>query len=230
MFMSRQALRRARGFTLIELLIALAAMAILAVMSWRGIDGMARTQAAHRERSDEVLVLQTALTQWSTDLDAAADFGTSSAIDWNAGVLRVLRRGVDPTGAPCAYVVGWAQRNGEQGPSWQRWQSPPLTTRAQWQQAWTMALSWGQNGSNPGNGATVSLLPLTTWSVAWYRNGVWAPAGDSSGTQGQSSTQTTTPAMPDGVRLILTLPPGAGLAGDLTRDWVRPTWGTSKTS
>jgi general secretion pathway protein J len=32
-----------------------------------------------------------------------------------------------------------------------------------------------------------------------------------------------TPAAPDGVRLVLTLPQGEVLAGTLTRDWVRPT-------
>jgi general secretion pathway protein J len=29
--------------------------------------------------------------------------------------------------------------------------------------------------------------------------------------------------LPDGVRLVLQLPPGATLAGRLQRDWVRPT-------
>jgi general secretion pathway protein J len=36
--------------------------------------------------------------------------------------------------------------------------------------------------------------------------------------------------MPDGVRLVITLPPGDGLAGTLTRDWVRPTVGAPKSS
>ena len=36
---------RNNGFTLIELLVALAAMALLSIMSWRGIDGMLRAQS-----------------------------------------------------------------------------------------------------------------------------------------------------------------------------------------
>ena len=42
-----QTARRAtqiRGFTLIELLVALAAMAVMAGLSWRGLDGMLRAQ------------------------------------------------------------------------------------------------------------------------------------------------------------------------------------------
>ena len=37
--------RTQRGFTLVELLVALFAMALLAIMSWRGLDGMTRAQA-----------------------------------------------------------------------------------------------------------------------------------------------------------------------------------------
>ncbi|HYP72303.1 MAG TPA: prepilin-type N-terminal cleavage/methylation domain-containing protein, partial [Variovorax sp.] len=52
---------RARGFTLIELLVAISILALLAVVSWRGLDGMARAQAQLRDRADAVLVLQSAL-------------------------------------------------------------------------------------------------------------------------------------------------------------------------
>ncbi|MGH6628041.1 MAG: PulJ/GspJ family protein, partial [Burkholderiaceae bacterium] len=45
------------GFTLIELLVAISVMALLAVLSWRGLDGMARAQAQTRQRADEVLSL-----------------------------------------------------------------------------------------------------------------------------------------------------------------------------
>ena len=60
-------MRRTRGFTLIELLVAISVMALLALMSWRGLDGMARAQAQNRERGDAVLTLQTALAQWGAD-------------------------------------------------------------------------------------------------------------------------------------------------------------------
>ena len=43
---------RIRGFTLIELLVAIAAMALLALMSWRGLDGMTRAQSMNRDRGE----------------------------------------------------------------------------------------------------------------------------------------------------------------------------------
>ena len=59
-----------RGFTLIEVLVALSIMAVMAALTWRGIDGMARAQAATQRYTDDVLTLQAGLTQWRADLDA----------------------------------------------------------------------------------------------------------------------------------------------------------------
>ena len=62
------------GFTLVELLVAIAVMALLAIVSWRGLDGMVRAQQITRERADAVLELQTVLAQWGADLDAMCFF------------------------------------------------------------------------------------------------------------------------------------------------------------
>ena len=37
-------------------------------------------------------------------------------------------------------------------------------------------------------------------------------------------------SLPDGVRLVLSLPPGPALSGSLTQDWVRPNPTNAKTS
>ena len=68
-----RAARRSRGFTLIELLVAISVMALLAVLSWRSIDGMTRTQTLTQQRADQLLRLQAALGQWGADLDAITD-------------------------------------------------------------------------------------------------------------------------------------------------------------
>ncbi|MDB5881770.1 MAG: gspJ, partial [Ramlibacter sp.] len=85
--------RASRGFTLVELLVALFAMALLAVMSWRGLDGMTRAQAQTEARADEVLTLQVGLSQWAADLDAVIQLPQTAALDWNGRVLRMTRRG-----------------------------------------------------------------------------------------------------------------------------------------
>ena len=80
-----------RGFTLIELLVAITVMALIAILSWRGIDGMVRTQEATRQRADDMLVLQASLAQWGADLDALAQqHGTPLFVYSRAAMLDAL--------------------------------------------------------------------------------------------------------------------------------------------
>jgi general secretion pathway protein J len=211
-------MRRSRGFTLIELLVAIAAMALLALMSWRGLDAMGRAQALNRERGDAVLTLQTSLAQWGADLDATVALSRTTAIDWNGTVLRLTRRGSDrDSEQPVVYVVAWLLRPDASGAgSWRRWQSPGFTSHAEWQQAWDGAAAWASDGqATDSGGADVGLVPLADWQLAYFRNGNWGPAVS-------AETLGATTPLPDGVRLVLSLPPGSALAGTLTRDWVRP--------
>ncbi|RZI87369.1 MAG: prepilin-type N-terminal cleavage/methylation domain-containing protein, partial [Variovorax sp.] len=106
-----------RGFTLIELMVAIAVMAMLALMSWRGLEGMSRAQAQNRDRSDAVLTLQTTLSQWSADLDAATVIPQTQPMDWDGRVLRITRRGPD-LAQPVVYVVAWTVRPGADGRLW----------------------------------------------------------------------------------------------------------------
>ena len=219
------ATRRAGGFTLIELLVALAVMALLALASWQGLAGMARAQAINRERADAVLTLQTALSQWTADLDTTVALSQTRAIDWDGRVLRLTRRSTDSP-QPVVYVVAWTQKHGPGGAAdWYRWQSPGLTTRPEWQQAWDRAAAWGQDAGGSSNelrGTELGLVPLESWQLLYFRNDAWGPAVAAAGLG--------TATQPDGIRLVLSLPPGPALAGVLTRDWVRPTASASKTS
>ncbi len=62
-------MKASKGFTLIEVLVASAILALMALISWRGIDGMFKTQMALQSRSDATQTLQVGLAQWRTDLD-----------------------------------------------------------------------------------------------------------------------------------------------------------------
>lgn len=215
--------RAARGFTLIELLVAIAILALLAVVSWRGLDGMARAQAQLRDRADAVLVMQSALAQWNSDLDAAVSITPTRPIDWNGRALRITRS--SPAGDQSSLtVVAWTVRTGADGfTRWTRWQSPPFLTRGEWQQAWQQAASWagggGTSGSQFGNamqgGSEVTLMPATGWQVLYFRNELWSPAVPS---EALGANET----LPNGIRLLLELPPGPALSGTLSLDWVRP--------
>ena len=82
---------RSRGFTLIELLVALAILALMALVSWRGLDAMTRAHSHIQERGDALLTLQAGLAQWAADLDAQVSLAPSPALDWDGRTLRITR-------------------------------------------------------------------------------------------------------------------------------------------
>ena len=99
---------------------------------------------------------------------------------------------------------------------------------------------WKRPGSKP---TEVASAPLAEWQIFYFRNDSWtnpmssaAQGGTQGGTQrrspfgagsaGVNAARAT--AIPDGVRLILDLPPGRALAGRITRDWVNPIVGGGK--
>ena len=225
-----------KGFTLIEVLVAIGILALMAVMSWRGLDGMTRSQAQTQQRMDEVQTLQTGLAQWSADLDALIAQPQFNAIEWDGLVLRLTRRS-SAADADGLLVVGWTRRVIDGTGYWLRWQSPPVRSRAALTDAWQQAVLWAQNPGEEARKREVTVTPLDQWQIFYFRNDAWSnpqssagavlPSIPASGAAGTVVTVSSQP-IPDGVRLVLTLPPGQALSGTLTRDCVRPTLGGGK--
>ncbi|MCF8168208.1 MAG: prepilin-type N-terminal cleavage/methylation domain-containing protein [Rhodoferax sp.] len=224
-------MRKLAGFTLIELLVALGVMAVMAGLSWRGLDGMVRTQEQVRVRTDMALTLQAGLSQWGADLDAMVQLPQTPALDWDGRALRISRRN---TAAPEGgmLVVAWTRRSLDGTGHWLRWQSPPLKTRGELDSAWARAAQWAQNPGDEERKLEVRLAPLDQWSVFYFRGNAWSNPLSSEGNTvipGVAPLSTTAGAvLPDGVRLVLTLPEGGAIGGQLTRDWIRPTVGGGK--
>jgi general secretion pathway protein J len=216
-------MRRSGGFTLVELLVSLFAMALLAGLSWRGLDGMMRAREITERRADEVLALQTGLAQWMADLDAIEQYPPAKALDWNGRVLRLTRRGsLSPTDG--VRVVGWARREGR----WVRWESPPVLSRGELDVAWEQADLWAQNPNEAMRAREVTIAPLQDWQIFFYRGNSWTNPLSSGSGPGQpgliaGATPPQTSLLPDGVRLILLLPEDRAIGGRLQRDWLSPT-------
>lgn len=203
-------------------MVAITVMALIAILSWRGLDGMSRAQTQTQARSDAILVLQAGLAQWKADLDAMADGPQIISLDWDGRVLRITRRG-SAGAADGLRVAAWTRRSGADG-GWLRWQSPALTTLGDWQTYWAQAQTWAQNAGDEDKKREVAILPLDEWQIFYFRGGAWSNplSSDDSPTVGSKAT------LPEGIRLMLTLPPTQPISGILSVDWVRATVGGGK--
>ncbi|MEJ7928822.1 prepilin-type N-terminal cleavage/methylation domain-containing protein [Ramlibacter sp. AN1015] len=236
----------ARGFTLVELLVALFVLSLVAILSWRGLDGMVRTQSQTQQRADDVLALQVALAQWQADLDAIVQLPQLGALEWNGRVLRMTRRNTVNPGDGVR-VAAWTRRLDGGQPMWLRWQSPPLRTRGEVDEAWRRADAWSENPGDAERAGEVALLPLADWQLFFHRGGTWTNPQSNATTNDANPALAPDPpatpatpaaaaapaptargaarprqpaALPDGVRLVLQVAPGHPLAGQLSIDWV----------
>lgn len=228
---------RTPGFTLVEVLVAVAIMALLAVMAWRGLDGMSRAQIRAQSYSDDVSALQAGLAQWNADLDALTQLPPVGGLDFDGRVLRLTRQYlVDETstapvtagavtGGGSIRVIAWGARAYAGKLQWLRWQSGPLRSRTELQAAWQQAALWGQNPTEELRQHEVAITGIDDWQVFYYRNNSWtSPLSSATGlVAGMAAGQAP---LPDGVRLVLSLSGGQALSGTLTRDWVWPALGT----
>ncbi len=128
--------RRTAGFTLLELLVAAMVLAVMAALSWRGLDGVARGRDAIRDSSAASAQLALCMQQLRADIDGARDAGRDlPAISLApSGDLLIVRRapgsaapldGAPPRDAGLLQVVRWGVRGGV----WRRWASDPQGQR-----------------------------------------------------------------------------------------------------
>lgn len=213
-----------------EVLVALVVMSLMALLSWQGIDGMAKASAMHRARSDDVAAVQTALQQWRTDLDHLIDASqippvavvsssggsAASAIEFDSRVLRITRRFESGE----MRVVAWGSRQADTATGsarrFFRWVSQPINTRGQWQAAWDQAGRWGQNPNVDDLSRETGVLNIDEWQLFYFRNNAWTNPLSASGAAIAGN------ASPEGVRLILRLASGQLPGGQLSIDWGQP--------
>jgi len=195
------------GFTLIEVLVALAIMAVLAGLAWRGLDGMLRARESTQAAVEKTARLNTILAQWEQDLQALHDSGAVPALTFDGQTLRLTR-----TGGDGVVLVAWALR----GERWQRWTSQPVTNVPALQEAWLR--SQQLLGNEPQQ--VLLLTGVSEWQIYFYRGNSWSnpqstgnivaaapPAAPASPASGATPVvpATAREQLPDGVRLVVTI-------------------------
>jgi general secretion pathway protein J len=197
--------RRCRGFTLVEVLVALAIMAVLAGLAWRGIDGMVRARDGSQQALERTARLNTILAQWQQDFGALHDSGAVPPLSFDGQTLRLTR-----TSADGVLLVAWSLRGGV----WQRWTAPATTRTQALQEAWLR--SQQLLGNEPGQ---VRLLDdVGEWQLYFYRGNAWSNAQSSGDIAAPpaaaASGAAVREALPEGVRLVIDIA-GQSLTRDL---------------
>jgi general secretion pathway protein J len=117
--------KRSSGFTLIELLVAIAILAVVAILAWRGLDQIMRGRdTITRSMADERVFAQM-FDQMRIDCRRAAtdDEAGAPAISLDGGALQIVREfAVPPGAAPRLQVVRYRVTAGRVV----RYASPPL--------------------------------------------------------------------------------------------------------
>jgi general secretion pathway protein J len=197
--------RGSGGFTLVEVMVALAIMAVLAGLAWRGIDGMVRARDGSQQSLERTARLNTILAQWQQDFGALHDSGVVPPLTFNGQTLLLTR-----TAGEGVSVVAWSLRGG----LWQRWASAPAARSQALQQAWLS--SQQLLGNEPGQ---VRLLDgVGEWQLYFYRGNAWSNAQSSGDIAAPPAAAASGAAarevLPDGVRLVVDIA-GAKLTRDL---------------
>jgi general secretion pathway protein J len=116
--------RPQRGFTLIELLVAIAILAVIAVLSWRGLDQIIRGRQTITNAMEDERVFAQMFDQMRIDARHAAtdDESGQAAVSVNGNVLQIVRELDVPGAAPRLQVVRYRVSDGRVI----RYASPPL--------------------------------------------------------------------------------------------------------
>jgi len=203
--------RRGGGFTLIEVLVALVVMAIMSLMAWQGVDGLARAREANRTRLEQTMRLETVVAQWEQDLAALQESAAVPALTCDGQTVRLTRR---TDGG--LQVIAWSLRPDTGGSVWQRWAGPPVTTTTALQNSWLATQQF--QGNEPGQ--LRALGGLDQWQVYFYQGNAWANCQSTGNIASAASAPSAgaVQALPSGVRLVLAFAPDSGLSGSIVRD------------
>ncbi|KQW90264.1 hypothetical protein ASC94_21315 [Massilia sp. Root418] len=204
-----QGRRGARGFTLIELLVAVAVLAIVAVLGWRGLDGIVRSRQALTEQMEQTRGIQLAFAQLQSDMEQRAlrkQLHSRESLAADAGRM-IFVRTVLAEGEPSRLqVVTYRIRDGVLT----RRESLPTRDLVQLDTLWAAAVGDTDNAPAVPLQSGVDSMAVRGWrDSAWQPvqgvQGVQGGQGGQGGQAGQDAQATTSTQDFDGLELTVQL-------------------------
>jgi len=188
--MAMKTCTRVSGFTLVELLVAISILAIVAVLGWRGLDGIVRARVALTQQMETTRGMQLAFAQMQSDCEHIAQRDVVDQRPYllvGADRLTLVREVFTENQPSRLQVVAYRIVNG----TLMRRESQPTRDLVQLDALWQAVTS--DADTNP---AVALQTGVTGMQVATWLNNSWRQGGVDPGANAAGTGQAPPPPQP----------------------------------
>jgi general secretion pathway protein J len=172
---------RAGGFTLVELLVAISILAIVAVLGWRGLDGIVRARVALTQQMETTRGMQLAFAQMQSDCEHIVQRDVVDQRPYlliGADSLTLVREVFTENQPSRLQVVAYRIVNG----TLMRRESQPVRDLVQLDALWQAVTSNGDTNPSVALQTGVTGMQVATWINNSWRQGGVDPGANAAGT------------------------------------------------
>ena len=201
---------RSRGFTLVELLVAISILAIVAVLGWRGLDGIVRARVALTQQMETTRGMQLAFAQMQSDCEHIAQRDVVDQRPYllvGADRLTLVREVFTENQPSRLQVVAYRIVNG----TLMRRESQATRDLVQLDALWQAVTSDADTNPAVAIQTGVTGMQVATWLNNSWRQGGVDPGANAAGTAGQQPIQPQ-PLQPDQAAQVSNEPTGLQVA------------------